>query len=117
MILSGSARKIASKSANRPRPYSGFPVEIAGVGEVHAAFLNESSTRGCWWRPVQEIRIRACLTQTRLELRTGNPPAVESLFTERLIGPQRLQHKCVNSVVKVSSAYDLAVVVDARGHQ
>ena len=21
-------------------------------------FLNESRTRGCWWRPVQEVRIR-----------------------------------------------------------
>jgi hypothetical protein len=38
--------------------YSGFPVELAGVDELHAAFLNESRTRGCWWRPVQEIRIR-----------------------------------------------------------
>src|ERR1700733_9547007 len=38
--------------------YSGFPVELAGVGELHAAFLNESRTRGCWWSPVQEIRIR-----------------------------------------------------------
>jgi hypothetical protein len=37
--------------------YSGFPVGLAGVGELHAAFLNESRTRGCWWRPVQEIRI------------------------------------------------------------
>jgi hypothetical protein len=38
--------------------YSGFPVGLAGVGELHAAFLNESRTRRCWWRPVQEIRIR-----------------------------------------------------------
>jgi hypothetical protein len=38
--------------------YSGFPVELAGVGALHAAFLDESRTRGCWWRPVQEIRIR-----------------------------------------------------------
>jgi hypothetical protein len=37
--------------------YSGFPVELSGVGELHAAFLNESRTRGCWWGPVQEIRI------------------------------------------------------------
>ena len=37
--------------------YSGFPVDLAGVGELHAAFLNEGRTRGCWWRPVQEIRI------------------------------------------------------------
>jgi hypothetical protein len=38
--------------------YSGFPVELAGAGELYAAFLNESRTRGRWWRPVQEIRIR-----------------------------------------------------------
>ena len=34
----------------------GFPVEFGGVGEVHAAFLNESRTRG------------RCLVP-----RTGNP--------------------------------------------
>jgi hypothetical protein len=28
------------------KAYSGFPVELAGVGELHAAFLNESRTRG-----------------------------------------------------------------------
>jgi hypothetical protein len=38
--------------------YSGFPVELASVGELHAAFLNESRIRGYWWRPVQEIWIR-----------------------------------------------------------
>src|ERR1700722_9618209 len=37
--------------------YSGFPVELSGVGALHAAFLNESRTRGRWWSPVQEIRI------------------------------------------------------------
>jgi hypothetical protein len=37
--------------------YSGFPVKLSGVGELHAAFLNESRTRGCWWGPAQEIRI------------------------------------------------------------
>jgi hypothetical protein len=25
----------------------GFPVEVGGVGEIHAAFLTESRTRGC----------------------------------------------------------------------
>ena len=40
------------------KAYSGFPVELSGVGALHAAFLNESRTRGCWWSPVQEIRIR-----------------------------------------------------------
>jgi hypothetical protein len=30
----------------------GFPIDSVGVGELHAAFLNESRTRGRWWRPV-----------------------------------------------------------------
>jgi hypothetical protein len=36
----------------------GFPVEFGGVGEVHAAFLNESHTRGRVQRSVQEIAVR-----------------------------------------------------------
>ena len=39
-----------------PKRTPGFPVEFPGVDELHAAFLNESRTRICWWRPVQEIR-------------------------------------------------------------
>ena len=39
-----------------PERTPGFPVEFPGVDELHAAFLNESRTRICWWRPVQEIR-------------------------------------------------------------
>jgi len=42
--------------------YTGFPVDLACVGELHAAFLDESRTRGCWWRPVQEIRIHGLNT-------------------------------------------------------
>jgi len=33
------------------KAYSGFPVELAGAGELHAAFLNESRTHGGWWCP------------------------------------------------------------------
>src|SRR6202521_3454601 len=40
----------------------GFPVKLDGVGELHAAFLNESRIRGCWWSLVQEIRIRGTKT-------------------------------------------------------
>jgi hypothetical protein len=29
----------------------GFPVDLVGLGKLHAAFLNESRTRGRWWRP------------------------------------------------------------------
>jgi hypothetical protein len=49
------------------KAYSGFPVELSGVGELHAAFLNESRTRGCWWRPVQEIRIRGTKTMSEAQ--------------------------------------------------
>jgi hypothetical protein len=28
-----------------------FPVDLTGVGELHAAFLDESRTRGRWWDP------------------------------------------------------------------
>jgi hypothetical protein len=31
----------------RPR-YPGFPVEVGGVVDLHAAFLTESRTRGFW---------------------------------------------------------------------
>jgi hypothetical protein len=34
----------------------GFPVRVYGVGELHAAFLNESRTHGFVWGCVQEIR-------------------------------------------------------------
>jgi hypothetical protein len=31
-----------------PLRYPGFPVELGGAGELHAAFLTESRTRGRW---------------------------------------------------------------------
>jgi hypothetical protein len=34
-------------------------VKFAGVDELHAAFLNESRTRGTLWDRVQEIRVSA----------------------------------------------------------
>jgi hypothetical protein len=52
------ALAIVGASPRRIRPtYSGFPVEVGGVGELHAAFLNESRTRGTGWGCVQEIRV------------------------------------------------------------
>ncbi len=35
----------------------GFPVELVGVGELHAAFLTESRTREPVWSLAQEIRV------------------------------------------------------------
>src|ERR1700722_9961459 len=40
-------------------PYPVFPVKLVGVEELHAAFLNESRTRGTLWDRVQEIRVSA----------------------------------------------------------
>jgi hypothetical protein len=42
-----------------PLRYPGFPVDLDDVGEVHAAFLIESRTRGRFVSPAwQEIRVR-----------------------------------------------------------
>jgi len=35
----------------------GFPVELRGLGALHAAFFTESRTRGRVQRSVQEIRV------------------------------------------------------------
>src|ERR1700733_11424991 len=44
-------------SANIPQAGTpGFPVELDGVGEPHAAFLIESRTLGHGWSHVQQIR-------------------------------------------------------------
>src|ERR1700733_9901241 len=40
-------------------PYPVFPVKLVGFRELHAAFLNESRTRGTLWDRVQEIRVSA----------------------------------------------------------
>jgi len=52
-------------------PYLVFPVQLVGFEELHAAFLNESRTRGTFWDRVQEIRVSARFWQmwgTRLWL-------------------------------------------------
>jgi hypothetical protein len=53
--------------------FPGFPVELVGVGGLHAAFLNESRTRGPVWRHVQEIRV-AHLLRPRYALARGTRP-------------------------------------------
>jgi hypothetical protein len=35
-----------------PSTSPGFPIRLAGVGELHAAVLNESRIPGHWWRRV-----------------------------------------------------------------
>jgi hypothetical protein len=32
-----------------PLRYPGFPVEVGGVGKIHAASCTGSRIRGCWW--------------------------------------------------------------------
>ena len=46
---------LQEKKKERASP--GFPVEFGGVGELHAAFLTESRTRGHVRCSVQEIRV------------------------------------------------------------
>src|ERR1700688_1297998 len=43
-------RPVKCKSVRWASP--GFPVDLVGVGELHAAFLDESRTHGRWWGPV-----------------------------------------------------------------
>ena len=56
----------------------GFPVELVGIGEIHAAFLDESRTRGLVQRNVQEIRVaqRADTPDTVKNPFAGDPAAV-----------------------------------------
>jgi hypothetical protein len=42
-LVGGMVKQQAS-----PLRYPGFPVELGGVGELHAAFHTESRTRGRW---------------------------------------------------------------------
>ena len=70
------------------KAYSGFPVELACVGELHAAFLDESRTHGCWSRPVQEIRIRGTKKTGRSPI-SANLRAVACAFVDTLQGPER----------------------------
>ena len=43
-----------------PLRYPGFPVELGGVGELHAAFLTESRTRAHGWgRAVENLEFFA----------------------------------------------------------
>jgi hypothetical protein len=44
----GRAYPGRAKQQVPPLRSPGFPVEIGGVIELHAAFLTESRTRGCW---------------------------------------------------------------------
>jgi hypothetical protein len=49
----------------------GFPVELVGVGELHAAFFTESRTREHVWSLVQEIRGIKGQHSSRAKVRTS----------------------------------------------
>jgi hypothetical protein len=70
-----------------PLRYPGFPVEFGGVGNLHAAFLNESRTRG----HVQALRGRksgyAPVEMTNLLQRSHSFSAGKYGFT-----PQQICH-------------------------
>src|ERR1700691_6744961 len=59
-------------------PYPVFPVRLVGFQKLHAAFLNESRTRGTLRDRVQEIRVSARFwqmwdsTAVHRSLSTGN---------------------------------------------
>jgi hypothetical protein len=52
--------------------YPGFPVELSGVGALHAAFHNESSTRGCVRRRVAGNPGPVGMTNLRLAAYLGS---------------------------------------------
>src|ERR1700730_16035386 len=52
----GSLKPFSLSNQCSPERTPGFPVEFPGVGDLHAAFLDESRTRILWWCLVQEIR-------------------------------------------------------------
>jgi hypothetical protein len=53
--------------------FPGFPVELVGASGLHAAFLNESRTRGSVWRHVQEIRVARLLRPRYALANLGHP--------------------------------------------
>jgi hypothetical protein len=52
----------------------GFPVEFGGVGELHAAFLTESRTRGHVRCSVQEIRVAHLVQPMYAKVREHGAP-------------------------------------------
>jgi hypothetical protein len=52
--------KTQEKPQISPLRYPGFPVEFGGVADLHAAFLNESRTRGHVQRCVAGLDKAAC---------------------------------------------------------
>ena len=63
---------------------SGFPVELGGTKELHAAFLTESRTREHWWCRIQEIRVAPSSFShvPRFPVEVGGVVALHAAFLE-----------------------------------
>jgi spermidine/putrescine transport system ATP-binding protein len=72
------------------RQAPGFPVEMVGAGEHHAAFLTESRTRDPAWSPVPEMRPGPRLIQFAAEVVTEQFHGADSLVTLRCAGGMEL---------------------------
>src|ERR1700733_11859901 len=83
-----------------------FLLSLLGVGELHAAFLNESRTRGCWWCLVQEIRIHGPKTMG---------VAQRSLLLSRLANQYRIGKLICLNGTGFKSLRDIHVLVLYQG--
>jgi hypothetical protein len=67
------------------RRFPGFPVELGGAGELHAAFLTESRTLTLGWSHVQEIRVASSSIDIPAlpgwaDVWTTGPPGLDGLL-------------------------------------
>jgi hypothetical protein len=76
-LLAGSSVALARKIVKRLKGFPVFAVDFGDVGELHAAFLNESRTREHGWDRVQEIRDASSFSA---HIRSGEPGAPVHLF-------------------------------------
>jgi hypothetical protein len=63
---------LTGKEKGRASP--GFPVEFGGVGELHAAFLTESRTRGHVRCSVKEVRVAPLFQPMYAKVREHGAP-------------------------------------------
>jgi len=74
-----------------------FPVDLDGVGELHAAFFDESRTRGRWWHPV-----------------AGNPgrPSFSATYAGANVGTRPISYSPAKTQTGLSSNSDLGKTAD-----
>ena len=71
--MGGSFLERLEVERERLMGFPGFPVKLVGVDTLHAAFLNESRTRGRVQRNVQEIRVARRFRPTYAGANMGHP--------------------------------------------